>query len=79
MPSVYEPLCSFRAMIRPCRTACNDMLVALLHCHVPLLCCRKDDPEPPDPEQIAKDMARLELIKKKRWVAPRAVAQLYPE
>jgi hypothetical protein len=30
------------------------------------LCCRKQVEEEPDPAQIAKDMERLAMIKKKR-------------
>lgn len=38
-----------------------------------MLGCRKKDEEEVDPEQARKDLERLEMIRKKRWVsaAPR--------
>jgi hypothetical protein len=32
-----------------------------------VMCCRKEVEEEPDPAQIAKDMERLAMIKKKRY------------
>ncbi len=44
------------------------LLKVCLACHRLSLCRKKDEEDERDPETIRKDLERLELIKKKRWV-----------
>lgn len=52
--------------LRHCGRWCADSTAH--SCALPAHMCRRKDDDEPDPEQMRKDMERLALIRKKRWV-----------